>query len=265
MDTRYQPLILNAMKKQIVTSFFLLTAFGAFAQESVNEIRYQQALKLKKERKDADAFPIFQSLLKSDSSNVNYLQYTSYLYSRMGYRQATDEAKLRYYKIAEYLAKKAIAADEKSAEAHFAYALALGRINENASSKQKIANAKLIKKEADRTIELDPKHAGAYHVLGRWHRTIANFNAVEKAMINSFYGGVPPGASFDKAVESFSKAINLEPDYMLHKYELAVTYKDMGKTSYAIIWAKEAMKLPQTNSDDKDTYKKCQDLLKDLE
>ncbi|TND09374.1 MAG: hypothetical protein FD123_1336 [Bacteroidetes bacterium] len=253
------------MKNLLLSTCCAILSVTAIAQPSVNELQYQRALKLKQERKDSDAFPIFQSLLKGDSSNVNYLQYTSYLYSRMGFRQPTEEAKQRYYKIAEYLAKKAIAADEKSAEAHYAYALALGRINENASSKQKIANAKLIKKEADRTIELNPKHGGAYHILGRWHRTIAGFSTIEKGMINSFYGGVPPGASYEKAVECFAKAVEMEGDYMLHKYELAFTYNEMGKEAYAKVWVQKAMQLPQLNNDDKETYKKCQDLLKDLD
>lgn len=252
------------MKRTLLSLLLLLPAL-LHAQKTVNEILLEKAIKLKVERKDEDAFPIFQQLLRSDSTNVEYLEYTSYCYSRMGHRQATEEMQMRYYHIAEYLAKKAIARDNNSAEAHFSYVLALGRLNENASSKQKVANAKLIKTEADRVIALNPKHAGAWHVLGRWNREIAGFNTVEKAMINSFFGGVPPGATYERAVECFKTAISLEGDYMLHKYELAMTYHKMDKDADAKKMVQEAMKLPQKNADDKDTYKKCEELLKDLD
>ena len=55
----------------------------------------------------------------------------------------------------------------------------------------------------------------------------------EKAMINTFFGGVPPGGTYDDAIKSFMTAISIEPKFMLHKYELAVTYNDMGKTAEA--------------------------------
>ena len=74
---------------------------------------------------------------------------------------APEADKMKYYKSAEYLAKKAIKVNEASADAHYALAMALGRINENASSKQKITNAKIIRAQVDRAIALNPKLAGA--------------------------------------------------------------------------------------------------------
>lgn len=251
------------MKKLLAITFAIITSITAIAQ--TNEEQYAKALKLKTELKYKEAFPMFQALLKSDSNNVNYLQYASYCYSKYGYYYVAAEAdKMKHYKNAEYLAKKAIKLNEASADAHYAYAMALGRINENASSKQKIANAKLIKAQADRAIALNPKLAGAYHILGRWHRTIAGFSAIEKAMINSFFGGVPPGGSYDDAVKSFMSAISIEPKYMNHQYELAQTYYDMGKTVEAKLWAKKALEIIPSNDDDIKAKKDCEALLKKL-
>ena len=251
------------MKKLIAILFVIITSLSIVAQ--TNEEQYAKALKLKVEFKYKEAFPLFQVLLKADSSNVNYLQCASYCYSKYGYYYVPAEAeKMKYYKTAEYLAKKAIKGNEASADAHYAYAMALGRINENASSKQKIANAKLIKAQCDRAIALNPKLSGAYHILGRWHRTIAGFNAIEKAMINSFFGGVPPGGSYDDAVKSFMTAISLEPKYMNHQYELAQTYYEMGKTVEAKLWAKKALEIIPSNEDDIKAKKDCEELLKKL-
>jgi len=239
--------------------------FSAFVNAQSTDELYAKALKLKNEFKYKEAFPLFQSLMKADSSNINYLVWGSYCYSKYGFYHVTAEAdKIKHYQKAEYLAKKAIKLDDNNADAHYVYAMALGRINENASSKQKIANAKVIKGQVDKAIKLNPKHAGAYHILGRWHRTIAGFNAIEKAMINSFYGGVPPGGSYDDAVKAFMTAITLEPKFMNHQYELAQTYYDMGKKIEAKLWAEKTLKNTPTCEDDYKAKRDCEALLKDL-
>lgn len=246
-------------------NLFLIALFAITSVSAQTNDDYTKALKLKQDFKYKEAFPLFQTLMKSDSNNVNYLQYGSYLYSKYGFYYAPEAEKMKYYRSAEYLAKKAIKLKETSADAHFAYAMALGRINENASSKQKIANAKLIRAEVDRAIVLNPKLAGAYHILGRWHRTIAGFNAIEKAMINSFFGGVPPGGSYDDAIKSFIMAVSLEPKYMNHQFELAQTYYEMGKEVEAKLWAKKALEITPSNDDDIKAKKDCEALLKKLD
>ncbi|MES2140575.1 MAG: hypothetical protein V4511_12785 [Bacteroidota bacterium] len=250
------------MKKVFIAVVTIIASLSAVAQ--TNEELYAKAYKLKLEYKNKEAFPMFQTLLKSDSNNVNYLQYGSFMYSKYGFYYAPEAEKMNYYKKAEHLAKKAIKINDASADAHYVYAMALGRINENASSKQKIANAKLIKTEVDRAIALNPKLAGAYHILGRWNRTVAGFSSVEKIMINSFFGGVPPGGSYDDAVKAFMTAVGIEPKYMAHQYELAQTYYDMGKKVEAKLWAQKAMEIVPSNDDDKKAKTDCEALLKKL-
>jgi regulator of microtubule dynamics protein 3 len=251
------------MKKLILVIAVIVLSNNLFSQTANDEL-YNRAYKLRLEYKYKEAFPLFQTLIKSDSNNVNYLQSGSYIYSKYGYYYAPEAEKMKYYKSAELLAKKAIKMNEASADAHYVYAMALGRINENASSKQKIANAKLIKAEAERAIALNPKLAGAHHILGRWHRTVAGFNSLEKAMINSFFGGVPEGGSYADAVKSFMNAIAIEPKYTNHQYELAQTYYEMGKKVEAKLWAQKAMEITPTNDDDIKAKKDCEELLKKL-
>jgi tetratricopeptide (TPR) repeat protein len=251
------------MKK--VFSLPLLFVFAICANAQTNDELYSQGLKYRTEHKNKEGYDVFSKLMKADSNNINYITNGSYFYSKYGYVAGkTDKDKMVYYRKAEYLAKKAIKMNEKDAEAHYVYCLALGRINENASTTDKIKNAKLIKKEIDRTLELNPKHAGAYHILGRWNRTIAEFNSFEKSMINTFYGGVPVGASFDNAVTAFKNAITYEPKYILHQYELAVTLHDMGQDDFAVKFLENAIKLPATDEDNISAKQKCEELLKKL-
>ncbi len=246
--------------KKIFFAALMILVTGAGAQ--TKEELYAQGMKHKAEFNYKEGLAVFQKLVQLDSSNAEYLANASYFYSRYGRQQATEAEQMKYYKTGVQLARKAIKADEKNAEGHYAHALALGRINENAGSKQKIANAKMIKLEAERAIQLNSKHAGAYHILGRWHRTVASFSAIERTMINAFFGGVPPGGTFADAVANFQKAIVLEPKYMLHQFELAQTYYDMGKKTEARLWAQKALECPLRTEDDKKTKIDCEELIK---
>lgn len=225
---------------------------------------FEKGMQCRKEHDYKDGILSFQRLLKLDSANAIYLSQGSYFYSRYGYSFAEPEKKMAFYRVADYLARKAIRTDANLAEAHYAHALALGRINENASTKQKIANSKLIKSELDKTLKMQPKHADAYHILGRWHRTIAGFNVFERLAINTLFGGVPEGGAYEDAVQCFRKAISYDPYYKLHLYELAVTLKEMGKNTDARVWVQRCIALPSKTLDDKNTDIKAKALLEDL-
>lgn len=257
------------MKYKAMKNLILILLTQAIAITKINaQATFELALKYKSESMYPEAFTIMKDLLRSDSANVDYLHTMSFLYAKLGFRQPTEKLRIAFYQEAEYLAKKAIQVNSNNAGGHYAYALALGRINEHASNKQKIANAKLIRNECDLAVKLDPKLAGAHHILGRWHREIAGFSAIEKLMINTLFGGVPQGGSYDAAIESFQKAIQLEPKYILHYYELAQTYVSRNAStdrSYAKIWLQKALELPVLNEDDKNTRTKCTELLKRVE
>lgn len=228
-----------------------------------NEDLYSKGLQYKKELNYKEGILVFQRLLKTDSSKAEYLENASFFYSRYG-RTLPENLQGTYYKEAEYLGRKAVKADDTNAECHYVYALALGRLNENASTKQKIANAKLIKSELDLALKINPRHAGAWHILGRWHRTIAAFNSIEKIAINTLFGGVPPGGSYEDAVKCFTQAIIIEPKYKMHQYELANTYYEMGKIADAKVWLQKAMALTPVSIDDKTADEKCKELAKKL-
>lgn len=250
------------MKKFFAFVFALALSANVHSQ---NDPLLEKGLKLRSENKWAEAMAFFNVLLQRDSNNVAYLHNASYCISKMGNRMETENSRQNYFRKAETFAKRAIALDAKCAEAHYVYALALGRINEFASSKQKIANAKVIKSECDQAISLNPNIDGVYHILGRWHRTIAGFNAIEKAMINTLFGGVPEGGSYDAAITSFKKAIQLKPDTKLHYFELAMTYKERdnkGDEELARQWFQKTLTIKAVDEDDVATDKKCNEYLK---
>lgn len=243
----------------ILLVFSKLLAFGQTEQEWL-----QRGLISKKENQIDEALLSFQHLLMLDSSHVVYLSNASIFYSKKGNEFSDTKSRESYFNTALYLSKKALLIDSNFAEAHYSKALALGRINEFAATKIKIAHAKEIKYHIDATLRLNPAHAGAYHLLGRWNRSIASFGSVEKLMINNLYGGVPKGATFEGALEAFIKAVAFEPQYKLHQYELACTYLEMGKKVNAKIWFEKTMKLKSVNASDKSIDNKCMKAISSL-
>ena len=253
--------------KKVITFAFTLLAFFIFSS-SIGQTEaelYNQGLKYKKQINNKKMLPVFKKLVEMDSTNVDYLSNLSFAYSKVGANLADAKLQLKFYAKAKSIASTAKKINDNHAFAHYSYALALARENENAGSKEKIANAKEIKAECDKVIALDPNEAGAYHVMGRWHRTFAGFSGFEKTMVNTFFGGTPKGGSYKDALEMFQKAIKIEPWYMLHTYELAMTYHEMGNDEYAIKFLKKAMELPQKYEDAVKCFKKCETMLAELE
>ncbi len=253
------------ISKQIVFISFLAFIFLSFSGVSQTEKElYEQGLKYKKQVNNKKMLVTFKKLVDMNPNNAEYLANLSFAFSKVGANLEDETVKLKYYAKAKKLAEKAKQIDDNNALAHYAYALALARENENASSKDKIANAKEIKVECERALALNPKEAGAYHIMGRWHRTFAGFGKAKTAMVNAFYGGKPEGGTYADAISNFKEAIKLEPWYMMHTYQLAVTYHEMGKDDLAKEYVLKAMKLPQTYEDAKKCYKECQALLEEL-
>ncbi len=253
--------------KQFRTFLLLVFLFPnlILAQNNIKEQQlYNYAYKLEVEGKLNESISIFKNLLRNDSNNINLLQNTSILYSKIGH--ALPEAttgKYSWYETADYLAKKAIVINNQSADAHYAHALAIGLLSEKAGFKTKISNAKLIKTEAELAIKLNPKLPGPYHILGRWHTIVAGFNTFERAMISALFGKMP-GGSYENAIANFQTAIKLEPLNAIHYLQLALTYQERdnnGDKLLAIANLNNAIKIVPRNEDEQITKNECEDLL----
>ena len=128
---------------------------------------------------------------------------------------------------AEVLARRSVAADSMGAEGHFAVAASVGRASLTMGKKERIRRAKVIREEALRTIELDPSHDGAYHVLGRWNAEIMRLSGLSRFFARSFLGaGIFRLASWEDAIANLQQAVELDPARIYHRLELARVYAD---------------------------------------
>lgn len=196
------------------------------------------------------AFKKFKEVLKLNATNIYALNKCSELCSRIGQRETTN-TKLRseYYQAAKIYAETALKVDPKNSEANCVMAIALGRSSMSKSGRDKIENAKEVKKYVDAAIAGDAGNFKAWHVLGRWQYEISNLNSLERGLVKLFYGALPP-ATLKESITSFEKAHALRPEFLLNYYEMAKAYKDNGNKTKAIAYLQLLITLPNQTEDD---------------
>jgi hypothetical protein len=131
------------------------------------------------------------------------------------------------YDRAEVVARQAVALRPHGADGHCVLAQAIGLASLAKDSSQRIMRAGEIRTEALRALELDPRHDGAFHVLGKWQAAIARIAGFQKMIARGVLGGrVFDEATWDRATSSLEKAVELAPHRIDHRLALAEVYID---------------------------------------
>jgi regulator of microtubule dynamics RMD1/3-like protein len=139
------------------------------------------------------------------------------------------------YSLGRSWAEQAIQFDSTSADAHFSLALVLGRLSRTRGGKERVKFAKIIYDEAARAVQLDPRHDGAYHILGIWNAEVKRLSGFTRFFAKTLFGaGFMDRASWDSAVVDMERAVTLNPQQVYHRLELAGVYVDVGQPAKAI-------------------------------
>lgn len=150
------------------------------------------------------------------------------------------------YALAEMYANRAVRSDPAGADGHFALAAAIGRVSLNLGKKDRIRRAAVIRREAMRTLALNPRHDGAYHILGRWNAEIMRISGISRFFAKNFLGaGVFNQASWARAIYNMEKAVELDPGRIYHHLELAEIYADRSRVKDAEAQLRLVDSLPQ--------------------
>ncbi len=249
------------MKFLIPVLIFTFSSLFSFAQD-INAL-IKEGNRLESVPDEKGAFHKFKEVLKLSATNIYALNKCSELCSRIGQRE-TVNTKLRsdYYAAAKIYAETALKVDPANSEANCVMSIALGRSSMSKSGRDKIENAKEVKKYVDAAIAGDPKNFKAWHVLGRWQYEISNLNGLERGLVKLFYGGLPP-ATLKQSIYSFEKARALRPEFLLNYYEMAKAYKDNDNKAKAIAYLQLLITLPNQTEDDPAIKEKSRTLIKD--
>jgi tetratricopeptide (TPR) repeat protein len=137
-----------------------------------------------------------------------------------------------------------------STEGHFFKAVALGRYALFVGGKRKVQIAREVKMAVERTLQINPNHVGALHVLGRWHHELASLNFFERALAKIIFGGLPSGVSLEKAASYYERAIALNPNSPVHRLDYGRTLFKLGRLREARQQLEICIALPNVFWDD---------------
>lgn len=249
------------IRRILVVLILVLSPMLAFSQV---ESLVQQADSLYELHEEKAALQVYNRILEQSPDHYRALWRNSFLHSRIGNRQEGSSEQREYFNKARTLAERALEVDSTDAESNFVMAVAMGRMALISGARDRVAASREIRKYAQKALEYDPNHAGALHVLGRWHFKVANLSFVERLAANTLFGGIPGPASNERAAELIEKAISIDGDVLLYYYDLATVYEEMGQDEQAISTCQEALDKPSQFFDDEMNKQKCRDLIEDI-
>jgi Tetratricopeptide repeat len=152
------------------------------------------------------------------------------------------------------------------ADGHFALAASVGRASLTMGKKERIRRARVIRDEAMRAIALNPRHDGAYHILGRWNAEIMRLSGLSRFFAKRLLGaGIFGEASWEAAVSNMERAVALDPGRLYHRLELAEIYVDRKRYDDARAQLSDLAALPDREIMDSVYRRRAAELAKAIE
>jgi len=199
----------------------------------------------------------YEAALALDSTNSDALIKAAYEAVDLGEFTADPEQRASLFRRGEHYARLAVAANPRSAEAHFQLARALGRTALSVGVRDRIKYAREVRDEALAALTIEPRHAGALHVMGMWNAEVMRLNALSRMIAKRFLGGkVFDEASWDNARRYLDQAVAADPNRIVHRLDLGEVLADRHETAKAIEQLDWVMRAPVSDFNDPN-YKKA--------
>jgi tetratricopeptide (TPR) repeat protein len=240
----------------------LLTGVALQAQSADELIKNGDAYYAKLQA--GEALKFYLPAEKLEPNNVRLMVRISREYRHLMSDATKPEEKRRLGGIAVNYAKRAVALGPNDPDAQLAVAISYGRLQPLEGNWEKIETSRIIKEAADKVIRLDPRNDLGWHLLGRWHKGMADVNSVKRALAQVVYGEVLPESTYEEAAKCFEKAIELNPNRLMHYIELGRVYAQMGRTDDARRFITKGLAMQNTEKDDPETKRQGQEVLTKL-
>jgi tetratricopeptide (TPR) repeat protein len=209
------------------------------------------------------ALTLYLAAEKLDPKDPRILVPIARQYRHLMTDAAAKNEKLRLGYIALDYSTRAATAGPRNEEAQLATAITLGKMLPFLPTKEQVAASPRIKESVDKALALNPKDDTAWHILGRWHRVLADVNAVKRALAGMLYGGLPTG-SIEEAERDMKKAMALNPNRLMHYIELGRIYAQMGRNDEARLYINKGLAMPDAEKDDPETKQRGRETLAKL-
>lgn len=170
---------------------------------------------------------------------------------RLGERRTDRKERRELFEKARAHAEKALALDERCAEAHYWWGVAAGRVGQERGMLRSLFLVGPIKKSMRRALELDPSLGRAHQVLGEILRQLPGF----------------AGGSDKGAVAELERAVEVSPAYTAAYPSLAEAYLAVGEKekAKAALRAALAVRAPEDPGEHDENVADAKRMLAELE
>ncbi|ESL08452.1 hypothetical protein TRSC58_03845 [Trypanosoma rangeli SC58] len=172
----------------------------------------------------------------------------SWRYARSLYEmgEETTDKKVRqtYFKKGLEWGKKAVEEDSNTAAAHKWFSILLSAQNEFVGSREKVANAYIIRDHFLKALELDKDDATAQHCMGMWCWNVLRIGWVERQAATLLFGA-PPTSTPEECLKYLLAADALEPT-IRNCLAIGDAYLYQNQKVEAKVWFQKAIDLPAT-------------------
>ena len=199
---------------------------------------------------------------KLEPNNVRLLVHISREYRHLMSDATSPVEKVRLGGLAIEYAKRATSISPRDPDAQLAVAISCGKLEPFQGYHQKFDAVHLIKSSVDKVIDLDPRNDLGWHVLGRWYQGLAEVDPVRR-MMAQVLGGLPP-ATFEEAATCFEKAIQLNPNRLMHYIALGTVDVEMDKKEEGCRLIEKGLAMENTEKDDPETKREGEAVLAKL-
>jgi tetratricopeptide (TPR) repeat protein len=244
------------------TVALLLTCATMWAEPAADLIKNGDDLDLKLQA--SEALDFYLAAEKLEPKNASLLCRIARQYRHLMVDATTREEKLRLGGIGLDYAQRAAALAPNDSEAQLSPAISYGKMVPLQGMKEQIESARRIKAAVDKAIKLDPHNDLAWDVLGRWNKVLADVNGLKRAIGSLLYGELPTGSNAE-AASCFQKAIEINPNRLMHYIELGQTYAQMGKTADARRLITKGLAMPDVEKDDPEMKRRGRETLAKLQ
>ncbi len=211
----------------------------------------------------SEALDFYLAAEKLEPKSASLLLRIARQYRHLMSDATTRQEKLRLGGIGLDYALRAVALAPNDSEAQLSPAISYGKMVPLQGLKEQIESARRIKKAVDKAIELNPHNDLAWNVLGRWNKVLADVNGLKRAVGSLLYGELPTGSNAE-AVLCFQKAIEINPNRLMHYIELGQTYAQMGKAVDARQLIAKGLAMPDVEKDDPEIKRRGRETLAKL-
>jgi len=251
-----------ALSKIFPTIGVLLVSSAAFGAESADEL-IQKGDAYYAKLAATDALKFYLPAEKLEPNNVRLLVRISREYRHLMSDAALPAAKCSLGGTALSYAKRAVTLAPNDPEAQLAVAISYGKLQPFESIREKLDASRVIKDAVDKVIRLDPRSDLGWHVLGRWHMAFAEVSPAKRALALATYGKLPD-STYEDAAKCFEKAIEINPNRLMHYIQLGRAYVHMGRVNDARRLITQGLAMRETEKDDPETKRLGKEVLASL-